>query len=331
MVHKILKKLGLALASTLILATMSAGIAAAKPQSEEYQNQQLYTSVAFTLSQSNNHVTTFKSMPQETQDKIANRLKVLYKQMELADDVATFYHSLTPAEQMLIDLDSTNMSVAEGTYTFDAHNHDITGALNDENNGTRGIGVTYSVSSCNNPTASPVTTCTYNIWSWGAYAGTISGESQFNIHIYAYYLHTYWGMGYLEYDGSSVIVSTFNGYELQSKDLHPKTRAWLAADLYEYGWEPIIAWVVSGEAYVKRPGTLLSIWGCGLVTGVLNAEYGTHFTSDIPLFWFPSNNAGPIALILYGTYETKLYQLLEWAAALNDFQIDWENSTYINL
>jgi len=274
---RLYEKIGLVLASTLILASMFGGVAMANTlESKERQNQQLYTSVAFELALSDDFVATFKSMPQETQDKVSARLKVLNKQMELADDIFAFYYSLTPAEQVLIDLDSINLEGVESSYHFNSNNHAFVEAYaNDDES------ITSSVSGNCHPTS-----CKFYGLHQKSYYGTLSNDTHFTIIAYVYFTH---GSEHITHDSYStdIIVLVYGGWTCEYKDPTPswtKTRPYQIIGNQVYDDIIVVCYKVRcGRLFTKE-------WGAGAFGAALDINTGDHFTPTTAQ-WAPLSNS----------------------------------------
>ncbi|MCL2474884.1 MAG: hypothetical protein FWF37_01945 [Chloroflexi bacterium] len=290
---KIIKKVGMTLASVLILASMFSGVALAKSNTEEYQNQQLYASVALTLSQSNDFTATFKSMTQETQDKIAARLHYLNKQMEMVDDINAYFNSLTPAEQLLIYFDSTNLGVRI-EYSSVGHEHEsalISSSGTVENEDPYMATVSGSCPS----------QCSFYCDASAFYYGTISNDTHFIIYACAYFLH---GDGNIVFDAYSTytFMGTYNGWTKVSLDSTP-TYSNLKYHPYYTGPYTLNDAVSTGFMGSAKHTTLFvtttEYGGIVLGTGfdkTTGDHLGSYEVSAVPMS--NSNNASTVASIV---------------------------------
>jgi len=123
----IFKKVGMTLASVLILASMFTGVALAKPAAQEFKTLNICNTAAAVMSKASDPVQAFFTLSQNTQDVVQSQLQFYFKQMEAivnngGDEyqLQTYIKTIPEAIAYIIQVDFTHtITISDTDDEFD--------------------------------------------------------------------------------------------------------------------------------------------------------------------------------------------------------------------
>ena len=125
---KIIKKVGMTLASVLILASMFTGVALAKPAMQEFQNEKLYAQIALAMQLSEDPVGTFYTFTPAEQEQVRAAMSVHFANMQAIverdgsdEEMQAYIATLPEAISYIIQIDFTYTRLEFSEGALDLH------------------------------------------------------------------------------------------------------------------------------------------------------------------------------------------------------------------